>query len=105
MYILYACLCTLQCGRTALPNTGVENYKSINQSVINTNQYMVSEVEYGELSSSRSRPDFNFQRQPQEWTRWLRRFERFRQASDLEKKSDEKQVNALIYAMGDEADQ
>ena len=46
---------------------------------------------------------FNFQ-QPQEWTRWLRRFERFRQASDLEKKSDEKQVNALIYAMGDEAD-
>ena len=46
---------------------------------------------------------FNFQ-QPQEWTRWLRRFERFRQASDLEKKSDEKQVNTLIYAMGDEAD-
>ena len=46
---------------------------------------------------------FNFQ-QPAEWTRWLRRFERFRQASDLEKKSDEKQVNALVYAMGDEAD-
>ena len=46
---------------------------------------------------------FSFQ-QPQEWTRWLRRFERFRQASDLDKKSDEKQVNALIYAMGDEAD-
>ena len=32
--MLYVCLCTLQCGRTALPNTGVENYKSINQ-VIN----------------------------------------------------------------------
>ena len=34
MYILYVCLCMLQCGRTALPNTaGVENYKSnqINQ--------------------------------------------------------------------------
>ena len=31
MYMLYACLCMLQCGRTALPNTGVENYKSINQ--------------------------------------------------------------------------
>ena len=45
---------------------------------------------------------FNFQ-QPGEWTRWLRRFERFRQAFDLEKKSDEKQVNALVYAMGDEA--
>ena len=33
MYILYVCLCMLQCGRTALPNTGVENYKSINQSI------------------------------------------------------------------------
>ena len=32
MYMFYACLCMLQCGRTALPNTGVENYKSINQS-------------------------------------------------------------------------
>ena len=29
MYILYVCLCMLQCGRTALPNTGVENYKSL----------------------------------------------------------------------------
>ena len=28
---MYVCLCMLQCGRTALPNTGVENYKSINQ--------------------------------------------------------------------------
>ena len=46
---------------------------------------------------------FNFQ-QPQEWVRYLQRFECFRQASDLEKKSDKKQVNALIYAMGDEAD-
>ena len=48
-------------------------------------------------------PNFNF-RQPEEWSKWLRRFERFRQASDLDKKNDEKQVNALIYAMGDEAD-
>ena len=31
---LYVCLCMLQCGRTALPNTGVENYKSINQSIL-----------------------------------------------------------------------
>ena len=36
--------------------------------------------------------------------RMLRRFERVRQASDLDKKSDEKQANALIYVMGDEAD-
>ena len=42
--------------------------------------------------------------QPEEWTRWLRRFEHFRQASNLDKKSEEKQVNVLVYAMGDEAD-
>ena len=32
-YILYVCSCMLQCGRTAMPNTGVENYKSINQAI------------------------------------------------------------------------
>ena len=47
--------------------------------------------------------NFNF-RQPEEWSKWLRRFERFRQTSDLDKKNDEKQINTLIYAMGDEAD-
>ena len=46
---------------------------------------------------------FNF-RQPEEWSKWLHRFERFRQASDLDKKSDEKQVNVLVYTMGDKAD-
>ena len=46
---------------------------------------------------------FNF-RQPEEWSKWLRRFKRFIQASDLDKKTYEKQVNALVYAMGDEAD-
>lgn len=63
---------------------------------------MVTEVRYGELPSSCS-VHFNFQ-QPEEWARWLQRFERFRQASNLDKKSDKKQVNPLIYAMGDEAD-
>ena len=46
---------------------------------------------------------FNFS-QPDEWPSWIRRFERFRQASGLVGKEEEKQVNALIYAMGDEAD-
>ena len=46
---------------------------------------------------------FTFSR-PEEWTRWSRRFERFRQASGLKEKDDEAQVNTLIYSMGDEAD-
>ena len=46
---------------------------------------------------------FNFSR-PEEWTKWVRRFERFRKASGLEEKDEEVQVNTLIYAMGDDAD-
>lgn len=41
---------------------------------------------------------------PQDWERWIRRFERFRLASNLHISSEANQVNALIYCMGDEAD-
>lgn len=46
---------------------------------------------------------FNFSR-PEEWPKWIRRFERFRYASDLKGQSEESQVHTLIYSMGDEAD-
>ena len=46
---------------------------------------------------------FNFT-QPEEWPKWIRRFERFREASGLSAKSEKSQVNTLIYTMGDEAD-
>ena len=46
---------------------------------------------------------FNFAR-PEEWPKWIRRFERFRQASDLSSDPEESQVNSLIYSMGDQAD-
>ena len=46
---------------------------------------------------------FNFS-QPQEWPKWIRRFERFRIAAELAAKDEEAQVNMLIYTMGDEAD-
>lgn len=41
---------------------------------------------------------------PQEWEKWIRRFERFRLASNLNASSEDNQVNTLIYCMGDEAD-
>ena len=41
---------------------------------------------------------------PEEWPKWLKRFERFRQASELCKKSEESQVNTLLYSMGKKAD-
>ena len=46
---------------------------------------------------------FTFSR-PEEWTRWISRFERFRLASGLDKKSTEAQANTLIYSMGAQAD-
>ena len=45
---------------------------------------------------------FDFSRQ-EEWPKWSRRFKRFRQASGLAKE-EESQINTLIYAMGDQAD-
>ena len=46
---------------------------------------------------------FDFSK-PEQWPKWIRRFERFRQASDLASKSEENQVNTLVYSMGDKAD-
>ena len=47
---------------------------------------------------------FNFE-QPEEWPRWIRRFERFSDASGLSKKDDAHQINTLIiYCTGDAAD-
>ena len=40
----------------------------------------------------------------EEWPKGARRFERFPNASGLEEKEDEVQVNTLIYTMGDDAD-
>ena len=46
---------------------------------------------------------FSFSR-PEEWVKWIRRFERFRVASGLASREGDIQVNTLIYAMGDQAD-
>ncbi|CAK6972033.1 uncharacterized protein K02A2.6-like [Scomber scombrus] len=46
---------------------------------------------------------FDFSK-PQEWTKWIQRFERFHQAGNLSASSEENQLNTLIYCMGDEAD-
>ena len=42
--------------------------------------------------------------QPEEWPKWIRRFERFRCATDLMAKSEESQTQTLIYVIGDEDD-
>src|SRR5258705_8202152 len=48
-------------------------------------------------------PPMSF-RTPAEWPTWRKRFERFRKATGLAKQPEEEQVNALILAMGPQAD-
>ena len=66
---------------------------------------MVSEVAEHDMASYNipAVEPFNF-RKPKEWTQWIRRFERFRVASGLSSKSEDKQVNTLVYSMGAKAE-
>lgn len=41
---------------------------------------------------------------PNEWPKWRRRFERFYTTSGLSAKPEEHQVDALLYIMGDKAE-
>ena len=47
--------------------------------------------------------NFNFS-SPEEWLRWIKRFERYKQASGLCDKAETSQVNALVCAMGYQAE-
>ena len=46
---------------------------------------------------------FNF-RNPDEWPRWMRRFEQYRAASGLTDDSEGKQVSTLLYCLGEQAE-
>ena len=46
---------------------------------------------------------FDF-KQPDEWPRWLKRFEHFRIASGLSAESQACQVNTLLYCLGEEGE-
>lgn len=40
---------------------------------------------------------------PNDWARWMKMFEHYRIASGLDKQSEEFQVNAFMYTVGDDA--
>lgn len=46
---------------------------------------------------------FNF-RNPDDWQRWKRRFQQFREASGLNESAQTKQVSTLLYCLGEEAE-
>ncbi|XP_056001795.1 uncharacterized protein LOC125656292 [Ostrea edulis] len=57
------------------------------------------------MASYQVQPSENFTfTKPEEWPKWVKRFERFRVVSGLSKKDEAIQVNTLIYAMGNEAE-
>jgi len=41
---------------------------------------------------------------PEDWPRWKQRFEQFRIASGLAEENAKKQVNTLLYCLGEEAE-
>lgn len=49
-------------------------------------------------------PPEEFTFKAEDWPRWIKRFDRFRIASGMETQADENQVNALIYTMGEDAE-
>ena len=49
-------------------------------------------------------PPENFSFKPEDWIRWIRRFERVRKATGLDQKNGDNQVNTKVYSMGEEAD-
>ena len=57
------------------------------------------------MASIRLQPPepFDFKR-PDEWPRWKKRFAQFRSASTLDKEAEDRQVNTLLYCMGEEAE-
>ena len=46
---------------------------------------------------------FDFSK-PDEWPKWKKRFEQYRSASGLKAEEDPRQVDTLLYCMGEEAD-
>ena len=62
-------------------------------------------VLYKDMASYQMPPpkNFNFSK-PEEWPRWLQRFQQFCQVPGLSDKSSENQVNMLVYTMGNVAD-
>ena len=42
--------------------------------------------------------------QPENWEKWIHRFDRFRKSSGMAEKPEPDQVNTLIYSMGDQVE-
>ena len=59
----------------------------------------------GMTSNTISAPPASFRlKNPEEWPKWLWRFERSCISTELNKNDEVQQINTMIYCMGDEAD-
>ena len=68
---------------------------------------MENEVKPGdEVASSQIRsPDKPDSKKPEEWKRWIERFECCRIAAGLDAKEAKVQINTVVYAMGGNANE
>ena len=57
------------------------------------------------MASIRLEPPTHFDiKNPENWLKWKKRFEHYRQASGLADEKETRQVSTLLYCMGEEAD-
>lgn len=97
-------------GKSNLTEDGVRSVKEVapgdkRQNVDWTDSDVVcGKRRRGKMSHFQVSPPEKFTFRSEDWPRWIKRFERFRIASGLEGQAEENQVNALIYTMGDAAE-
>ena len=70
------------------------------QGDLDLNQSLVPKVD---INLSLKTPD-EFSFQPSEWTKWKNRFQRFRSGSGLDYAPDKRQIDVLIFNMGERAE-
>ena len=66
-------------------------------------RYNITWCQKWEMSFTVKAPD-KFSYKAEEWPQWIRRFERYRLASDLAEKESPVQVNTLIYCLGEKSE-
>jgi hypothetical protein len=49
-------------------------------------------------------PPSNFSFKPEEWPQWIQRFGRYRRSGRLDEEEEDRQVDALLYAMGEQSE-
>lgn len=72
--------------------------------LVNYSDLKVKHCEWKKMATLKTPPPLDFSNSQEAWPEWIKRFQRFRQASGLDEKSAQRQIDTLIYIMGEEAE-